>query len=129
MLIRFKNGKKLKIIIDLIPDEIHLGQEIVDNSHKSIILLQVKPNFERYKALIKRADLLIAPNTGPMHLAAAVGTKVIALFSDWNPVDCGPYMEKSLFKIIRAEEMKHPERGLASIKPETVLNACQSLLN
>ena len=123
------DGISPKVIIDLIPDEAPLGQDIINISHDSVILLQVKPDFERYKALIKRADLLIAPNTGPMHIAAAVDTKVVALFSDWNPVDCGPFMNPSRYKIIRAEDMLNPEQGLAAINSETVFTACKSLLH
>jgi ADP-heptose:LPS heptosyltransferase len=122
------NGKTPKVIVDLMPEETPLGKIIQANSDNAIVL-QVKPNFERYKALIKRADLLVTPNTGPMHIAAAVGTKVVALFSDWNPVDCGPYMESSLFKIIQAENMPNPKKGLAAIQPETVLDACKKLLH
>lgn len=126
---RTDDGITPKVIIDLIPDEAPLGQDIINNSHDSVTLLQVKPDFERYKALIKRADLLVAPNTGPMHIAAAVGTKVVALFSDWNPVDCGPFMDPSQFKIIRAEDMPDSEYGLAAISPATVFTACKNLLN
>ena len=90
---------------------------------------QVKPDIERYKALIKLANLLNAPNTGPMLIAAAVGKKVVTLFSDWNHTDCGQYMESSLFKIIRGDDMPKPELGLASINSEIVPNACKSLIN
>lgn len=127
--LKMKNGKSPKVIIDLIPEEAPLGQEVIDNCNNSIKLLQARPNFERYKALISRADLLIAPNTGPMHIAAAVGTKVIALFSDWKPIDCGPYMDPTLFKIIRAEDMNQPEQGLSAISPENVIDACKRLLS
>ena len=122
-------GSTPKIIIDLVPEEAPLGTAVLKHSEKHIELLQVTPNFERYKALIKRADLLVTPNTGPMHIAAAVGTKVVALFSDWNPSDCGPYMINSSFRIIRAEDMKHPEKGLSAIGPESVLESCKALLD
>jgi ADP-heptose:LPS heptosyltransferase len=42
-------------------------------------------------AVLDRADVVIAPNTGPAHLAAAVGTPVVSLFapvvavSNWAP--------------------------------------------
>lgn len=123
-----KNGKTPKVIIDLVPEEAPLGQAVVNNSDSPVTLLQVKPDFERYKALIKRSDLIITPNTGPMHIAAAVGTKIVALFSNWDPVDCGPYMDTSLFKVIRAEEMPEAEHGLAAITPEEVFNCCIPLL-
>jgi ADP-heptose:LPS heptosyltransferase len=34
--------------------------------------------------VLERLAVLVTPNTGPMHFAAAVGTKVVALFSGWR---------------------------------------------
>ena len=42
--------------------------------------------------LLKRAAVLISGDTGPMHMAAAVGTPVVALFfGPASPFDTGPY--------------------------------------
>lgn len=41
-------------------------------------------------ALLRRLDLLITGDTGPMHLAAAVGTPVVALFGPSDPRRYGP---------------------------------------
>ena len=87
------NNIQLKIIIDLLPEERELGEQIVTMSGGVISLLTCEPNFDRYKATIKRMNLFITPNTGPMHIAAAVKTCIVALFVEWDPKDCGPYME------------------------------------
>ena len=42
-------------------------------------------------AFLKRSSLLITNDSGPMHLAAAVGTPVVALFGPTDPVRTGPY--------------------------------------
>ena len=42
-------------------------------------------SFPAFCALIAAADLTITNNTGPMHVAAAVGTPVVALFALTNP--------------------------------------------
>jgi 3-deoxy-D-manno-octulosonic-acid transferase/heptosyltransferase-1 len=41
--------------------------------------------------LYEKADLLISTDTGPMHLAAAVGTPVVALFGPTAPWRTGPF--------------------------------------
>jgi ADP-heptose:LPS heptosyltransferase len=41
-------------------------------------------------ALLARLDVLVTGDTGPMHLAAVVGTPVVALFGPSNPVRYGP---------------------------------------
>ena len=42
-------------------------------------------------AFLNRAALLITNDSGPMHIAAAVGTRVVALFGPTSPVRTGPY--------------------------------------
>lgn len=42
-------------------------------------------------ALLKRIDLLVTVDSGPMHLAAAVGTPLVALFGPTDPRLIGPY--------------------------------------
>ncbi|MEQ9465451.1 MAG: glycosyltransferase family 9 protein [Haliea sp.] len=42
-------------------------------------------------ALLTHADLLVAPDTGPAHIASAVGTDVLGLFAASNPLRSGPY--------------------------------------
>ncbi|NQT94962.1 MAG: glycosyltransferase family 9 protein [Candidatus Omnitrophica bacterium] len=48
-------------------------------------------------AFLKRVDLLITNDNGPMHIAAALGTKVVAIFNSdlkgSNPKRWGPYGE------------------------------------
>jgi len=41
--------------------------------------------------LYSRASLLITTDSGPMHIASAVGTPVVALFGPTDPVRTGPY--------------------------------------
>lgn len=42
-------------------------------------------------ALMTHADLVVAPDTGPAHIASAVGTDVLGLFAASNPFRSGPY--------------------------------------
>ncbi len=42
-------------------------------------------------ALLQRALLMITTDTGPMHMAAAVGTPTVALFGPTAPWRTGPY--------------------------------------
>ena len=51
-------------------------------------------------ALYEQAEFVVSPDTGPMHLAAAVGTPVVALFGPTAPWRTGPF--GSGHQIIRA---------------------------
>jgi lipopolysaccharide heptosyltransferase I len=42
-------------------------------------------------ALMRDADMVIGGDTGPIHLAAALGTRVIGLYGPTNPARNGPY--------------------------------------
>lgn len=127
--LRLPNGNSPRIIIDLLDNEMHVGKKIIQQTGNAVQLINEKPNFERYKALLKRTNLLVSPDTGPMHIAAAVGTRIVALFSGKDPADCGPFTDSKLFKILRAEDTKHAEQGIAAIDVSTVYNACVEQLN
>ena len=122
------DGRSPKILMVLLPDEMSYGQEIVASSEGAIQLLESKSTFERYKAMLKRADLLITPDSGPMHIASALGTRIIAFFSMKDPSDCGPYMPPEKFIILQSEDTETPEKGVAAIDVDTVFEACRKLL-
>lgn len=52
-----------------------------------------KTGLRELAALLRRARLLVTTDTGPMHLAAAVGTPVVAVFGPTAPWRTGPYGE------------------------------------
>jgi ADP-heptose:LPS heptosyltransferase len=124
-----EDGRTPKTLMVLLPDEISYGEEIVASSGGIIKLLKSQSTFERYKAMLKRADLLITPDSGPMHVASALGTKIIAFFSMKDPGDCGPYMPAENFTILRTEETATPDKGVAAIDVDTVFNACKTILS
>ncbi len=45
-------------------------------------------------ALLRDATLLLAPDSGPAHMATAVGTAVIGLYAPTNPARSGPYLSQ-----------------------------------
>lgn len=123
------NGRHPVLIIDLLESESALGKLIVKMSSGSITLLTEPANMERYKALLKRTDILISPDTGPMHIAAAVNTRIVALFSGKSPSDCGPYMPASMFTTVQAKDMSNPSLGISAISVDAVYQACLKQLD
>ena len=122
------SGSPVKVLMVLLPDEISFGKKIVHYSKDNILLFKSESSFERYKAMIQRADVLLTPDSGPMHMASALGTKIVAFFSMKDPGDCGPYMDPSKFIIVRSENSPHPEKGINAIDVDTVYEACKKLL-
>ena len=54
-------------------------------------------------ALIDRLNILIAPDTGPLHIAAAMKTPTIALFGVANPVSSNPNFDTEIHDFIKVE--------------------------
>jgi len=48
-------------------------------------------NLRELARLLRSARLVIGGDTGPLHLAAALGTRVVGLYGPTNPKRNGPY--------------------------------------
>ncbi|MGA0053415.1 MAG: glycosyltransferase family 9 protein [Steroidobacteraceae bacterium] len=59
-----------------------------------VIDLVGKDTLPQMLALLARADVLLAPDTGPAHMATMVGTPVIGLYAATNPARSGPYLSR-----------------------------------
>ena len=53
-----------------------------------------RDTLKQLPALLARADLLLTPDSGPMHIANAMGTKVLGLHAASNPARSGPYSDR-----------------------------------
>ena len=53
-----------------------------------------KDTLKKLLAMLGRAQLLLTPDSGPMHMANAVGTKVLGLHAASNPDRSGPYSDR-----------------------------------
>jgi heptosyltransferase I len=54
-----------------------------------------KDTLKQLPALLARADLVMTPDSGPMHIANAMGAKVLGLHAASNPARSGPYSDRS----------------------------------
>ena len=53
-----------------------------------------KDTLKQLPALLERADLVMTPDSGPMHIANAMGSKVLGLHAASNPARSGPYSDR-----------------------------------
>lgn len=84
-------------------------------------------------ALVRRASLVVAGDTGPLHLAAALERPVVAIFGPTDPARNGPYGTRAT--VLRhvssvTDHSRHaaPENGLLEITVDEVVTAALELL-
>ena len=80
-----------QIILTGAPSEVELSQQIASQTRSSCVVAAGKTQINQLAALFANADLVICGNCGPMHLAAAAGTPVVALHGPTNPSQWGPW--------------------------------------
>jgi ADP-heptose:LPS heptosyltransferase len=86
----------------------------------------------QFIALARRARLVLGGDTGPMHLAAAVGTPMVGIFGPTDPVRNGPFAADDIALWNRGP-VNHTRRGenpayLAGISVESVVAAMEKRL-
>lgn len=107
------------------PEDVPVTAAVLGETSASVLDAAGKLTFAQLGALIQRCHLFIGNDSAPMHLAAAVGTPVIALFGPTAPARYGPYGVRN--RIVRFE----PDRGEAPQdgEIEAAMRAARDLLS
>ncbi|MFI4910556.1 MAG: lipopolysaccharide heptosyltransferase II [Sedimentisphaeraceae bacterium JB056] len=125
------------VVVSVAPNERRISSKICSISRHRLIDLANSPlNMGQLKALIGKADLVIANDTGPRHIAIALDRKVITMFGPNDPkwtdskhtkeiqlvtdVDCAPCQ--------KAECPKGDAECMRNITVENVCKAAGELL-
>lgn len=121
----------LRVFVNAGPGEESLAEAI--QAQSSGVAVPVRCTLGELVALTRRAALVIAGDTGPLHLACALGKPVVGIFGPTDPARNGPF--GSPFRVLRHAESRRdhtrreePEAGLLTITPEDVLKAAEELL-
>lgn len=61
-------------------------------AHSKAVNLVGSSTLKQLAALIRAAELVICPDSGPAHMATALGTSVVGLYATSNPQRTGPYL-------------------------------------
>ncbi|CAN5156857.1 glycosyltransferase family 9 protein [soil metagenome] len=117
------------------PGERELAEQVRGRMRHGAVNVAGEIPFPEFVALIKGADLTVANNTGPMHVAAAVKTPVIALFALTNPPEqWGPWRvpHRQLFhdvpcRICYSRVCPYNHECLTLVSPEMVVDAASEL--
>ncbi len=93
----YLHSKQIKVVLSGGPSaqEIEFTKSIVQQCHEKPVNLVGQTTLGELLALLQKASFMIAPDTGPGHMATVVDTPVIGLFASSNPQRSGPYKSLS----------------------------------
>lgn len=124
-------ARGLRVLVNAGPGEEPMADVIVKEASGAAIPLAT--TLEQLIALTRRVALCVAGDTGPLHLACALGRPVVGIYGPTDPSRNGPYGTR--FRVLRSPESRRdhsrrpePEAGLLTITPEDVLQAADELL-
>jgi heptosyltransferase-1 len=123
-------SRGLRVLVNAGPGEDPLADQIVQSSGAGTVL---SCSLQQLIALTRRIALCVAGDTGPLHLACALGRSVVGIYGPTDPSRNGPFGTR--FKVLRSPDSRRdhtrhaqPEAGLMTILPEDVLCAADELL-
>jgi heptosyltransferase I len=84
---------EMAVVLSGGPSELerNTGEAIENAMQQRAINLIGKDTLSQLTALLKRVDVVLSPDAGPVHLANAVGTAVIGLHASTWSIRSGPY--------------------------------------
>lgn len=129
----YENGM-IPVILGSPADQVW-ARDITATANIPPIDLTGKTSLKELAYILRKANTVVAGDTGPMHLAAALETPVIALFGPTDPLRNGPYGEGHTVLTVSHDCQgcwrRQCPKGLdclADIKPEEVyLQICKKL--
>jgi len=119
------------VVVNAGPEEVELGAQVITASGGAAVA--VNPTLSELIELTRNSSLMIAGDTGPLHLACALGKPVVGIFGPTDPQRNGPF--GCDFRVLRHpgstrdhSRRSEPEAGLLTIMPEEVVAAAEQLL-
>ena len=120
-----------RVLVNAGPGEEALAEVVVNRTGGAAVGLNC--SLPQLVALTRRIALAIAGDTGPLHLACALGRPVVGIYGPTDPTRNGPFGTR--FTVLRNPESRRdhsrraePEAGLLTIQPEEVVRAAEGLL-
>lgn len=108
-------------------DERLMAEQIVNESAGAATLAP-DTDLHHLSALIETADLFISGDTGPLHIAVAVGTNTIGLYGATKPGDSGPYGHVALQNDYESGSRRSRRRAdNSAMRAITVADVCDAI--
>jgi heptosyltransferase I len=89
-------GLKVLICGGRTPLELAMGEQIAARMTSPCVNMVGQDTLPEFYATLARARLLLTPDSGPAHMATALGIPVVGLYAATNPARSGPYFSLDL---------------------------------
>ena len=103
-------------------EELDISEEVARLARRRPLVLTGRTNLAQTAALLSVADLLVTNDTGPAHVAAAVGCPVVVIFGPTNPETTRPFSE--LAEVVR----KPPECAPCMLRDCPIDHRCMTAI-
>ncbi|MDH7513239.1 MAG: lipopolysaccharide heptosyltransferase II [Clostridiales bacterium] len=126
--------REVEILVIGSAEDSEVAATVASAMEKKPALLAGETTLDDLAGLISHASLFVSNDTGPMHMANALGVPVVAIFGPTDPAVTGPFKKPSvcLKKDVPCwpcsyRKCPYDHRCLMSIRPEEVFRVSQEL--
>ncbi len=123
-----QTARGLRVIFTGLKQEAEATRYVCSQMKSAALSLAGQTSVLQLAALLAKATLFIGNDSGPMHLAAAMGTRVVGLFGATDPVQWRPVCAHHVVvRADRADELPGPE-AMSAISVQATLEAVDQIL-
>lgn len=133
---RLAERYRAKVLIFGGPAEASLAEELQETMKHPSILLAGKTTIRQMMALISRCRLFVTNDSGPMHVASALGVPLVAVFGPTDPAATGPAGQDNIIVRNQVEcapcthrECPIDHRCMEGVSADEVLGAAEKQLS
>jgi len=131
-----RRRRGLRAVLSPGPEELSIAREIAAASREgAVALVDPSPGLEELKALVERSALVLTNDTGPRHVAVALGRPAVVVMGPTDPAITHQHMERQ--RVLREEVSCSPcqlkrcpidHRCMTRLQPERAIAAAEELL-
>ncbi len=121
---------RFEVLLTWGPGQLEVAQQVMHLSKRKPLIAPETPDLKHFAALAARAGLFVGGDTGPMHIASAMGTPVAVIFGGTDPAKHGPLRQPHEVLYAGPEpfpkdvSLSEAQTYLKAVLPEQAYDAC-----
>ncbi len=121
---------RFEVMLTWGPGQREVAEAVLDLCRRKPVLAPETPSLKHFAALVQHAHVFFSGDTGPMHIASALGTPVVGVFGGTDPAKHAPMRPPSEALFAGPEDAVWPmsleqaQQCLRAVSPEMAYDAC-----